>query len=266
LKELYVKKLYIKLDIKRGLKMECYKDFAKVYDKLIYGDVDYKEWSNCIMSICDKYAIGKVRYLDLACGTGNMTIELGKYFKNTWAVDLSYDMLTEAEDKLRSNKIKAKFVCQDITNLNLKGKFDLVTCILDSTNYILDTEKLKSYFESVYNHLDDHGMFIFDMNSYYKLTKILGNNVYNYDDDDVVYIWENILEDDIVEMYLTFFIKEGEKYTRFDEQHKERAYKDDFISEILRETGFTILEKLNNYENEKIGKDTERIVYVLMKK
>lgn len=248
--------------------MECYKEFAKIYDKLIYGDVDYEKWANSIMGICDKYSIKKERYLDLACGTGNMTKEIAKYFSQTWAVDLSYDMLTEAEDKLRSNKIKASFVCQDITNLDLKGKFDLITCILDSTNYILDKEKLKSYFSSVYKHLDDEGLFIFDINSYYKLTKMLGNNVYNYDDEDVVYIWENVLEDDIVEMYLTFFIKEGDTYRRFDEEHRERAYKDNFISEILKEIGFTIVKKLDNYEDEniEIGNDTERIVYVLMKK
>lgn len=97
---------------------------------------------------------------------------------------------------------------------------------------------------------------------------MLGNNVYNYDDEDVVYIWENVLEDDIVEMYLTFFIKEGDTYRRFDEEHRERAYKDNFISELLKELGFTIIKKLDNYEDEniEIGNDTERIVYVLMKK
>lgn len=246
--------------------MECYKEFAKIYDKLIYGDVDYKRWADCIIKICDEYSINKNSYLDLACGTGNMTKEIGKYFKHIWAVDLSYDMLTEAEDKLRNNKLKAKFVCQDISNLNLKSKFDLVTCILDSTNYILDIEKLKNYFISVYEHLNDKGIFIFDINSYYKLTETLGNNIYNYDNEDVVYIWENVLENDIVDMYLTFFIKEGEMYRRFDEEHRERAYTDEFISDLLAKIGFTILKKLNNYESEKIEEDAERIVYVLMKK
>ena len=146
--------------------MECYKEFAKIYDKLIYGDVNYENWANYIIKICDEYGVNKDSYLDLACGTGNMTKEIAKYFKHTWAVDLSYDMLTEAEDKLRGCKIKAKFVCQDISDLDLKSKFDLVTCILDSTNYILDTEKLKNYFVSVYKHLNDKGIFIFDINSY----------------------------------------------------------------------------------------------------
>lgn len=245
--------------------MKCYREFAHIYDRLIHGDIEYKQWSNKILEICNEYSINRESYLDLACGTGNMTREIGKSFKNTWAVDLSSEMLSEAEEKLRNSKIKAKLVCQDISKLNLNSKFDLITCVLDSTNYILEVEDLKNYFLGVYNHLKEGGLFVFDINSYYKLTEVLGNNIYNYDDDEVVYIWENILENDIVDMYLTFFIKEGEKYRRFDEQHMERAYTEDFIDKLLDEIGFNILKKLDNYEDEDIKDDTERIVYVLNK-
>lgn len=245
--------------------MDCYKEFAHIYDKLIYGDVDYKKWSYKILSICDDYKIDKEDYLDLACGTGNMTIELCKKFKHTWAVDMSSEMLTEAEEKLRKEKLKARFACQNIANLKLNKKFDLITCVLDSTNYILDNEELNKYFYSVYDHLKENGVFIFDINSYYKLTEVLGNNLYNYDDEDVVYIWENSLENDIVDMYLTFFIKEGDLYRRFDEEHKEKAYKSEFIEKLLTKVGFHILRKLDNYEDEFIKEDSERIVYILSK-
>ena len=100
----------------------------------------------------------------------------------------------------------------------------MITCALDSTNYILDNQDLIKYFSSVKNHLKDDGLFIFDINSYYKLSEVLGNNLYNYDDGEVVYIWENEFKDDIVDMYLTFFVKRGQMYERFDEHHRERAY------------------------------------------
>lgn len=246
--------------------MDCYKKFAHIYDRLIYGDIDYKNWANVILKICEDYNIIKEDYLDLACGTCNMTKELGKMFKHTWAVDMSCEMLTEAEQKMRLEKIKTQFVCQDISRLNLNKEFDLITCALDSTNYILDEEDLKRYFLLVNKHLKKDGIFIFDINSYYKLTQILGNNAYNYDDDETVYIWENVLENEIVYMYLTFFIKEGEIYRRFDEEHRERAYKQEFIDAVLETSGFKILKKLDNYKSEKIKNETERITYVVMKK
>lgn len=246
--------------------MECYKEFAHIYDELINSDINYKEWASQILKICDELKVNRKDYLDLACGTGNITGEIVSEFNNTWAVDLSYDMLTEAETKLRGNRNNIKFVCQDITELNLNRKFDLITCCLDSTNYILEDSSLKEYFSSVLNHLKDEGIFIFDINSYYKLTEVLGNNVYNYDDENVTYIWQNSLEEDIVDMYLTFFVKQGELYKRFDEQHSERAYKCEEIEAALQEIGLEIVMKMNNYEDRDIEDSTERIVYVVKKR
>lgn len=245
--------------------MSQYKDFAFIYDELINGDINYGAWANKILDICSSLSIEKKDYLDLACGTGNMTIEIAKHFRNTWAVDISSQMLTEAESKFRALNMKARFVCQDISNLQLNHKFDLITCCLDSTNYILEEGDLENYLNSVYNHLKENGVFIFDINSYYKLTHILGNNIFTFDNDDVVYIWENFLKDDIVQMNLTFFVKNGDLYRRFDEEHCERAYKEHYLDALIGRTGFKIIDKLNNYASSDIDDTCERIVYVLRK-
>lgn len=245
--------------------MNQYKDLAHIYDDLINCDVDYKAWADKILIVCSRLNIEKKNYLDLACGTGNMTELISKEFKGAWAVDLSSSMLSEAESKLRNLGIKARFVCQDICKLKLNQSFDLITCCLDATNYILEEPDLKSYFLGVYSHLKDNGVFIFDINSYYKLTNILGNNIFTYDNDKVVYIWDNYLENDIVDMKLVFFVKENENYKRFDEEHTERAYKEDYLESIITEAGFIISKKLNNYEETPIDKNCERITYILTK-
>lgn len=243
--------------------MDCYKEFANIYDELINGDINYDKWEDTILDICNAESIEREDYLDLACGTGNLTILLGKHFKNTWGVDLSYEMLMEADKKFRNDRRHAKLVCQNICNLNLNKKFDLITCALDSTNYILDKDDLTRYFKNIKVHLKDDGIFIFDVNSYYKLSEVLGNNLFNYDDKEVVYIWENEFEDSITDMYLTFFVKRGELYERFDEEHRERAYKDSELEEAISEAGLKVIKKLDNYENKIINEKTERIVYVV---
>ena len=245
--------------------MDCYKEFAHIYDELINSDIDYKTWASKILCICKEYGIDWSSYLDLACGTGNLTIEIAGQFKQIMAVDLSCDMLCEAEKKIRDAGIKAKFVCQDICELNLNDTYNLITCCLDSSNYILEDENFEKYLLGVYNILKEEGLFIFDINSYYKLTNVLGNNIYNFDSDDVVYIWENCLENDIVEMNLTFFKKEGQVYRRFDEEHSERAYKEEYIERVIKEIGFEIIKKMDNYEEKAVTENTERICYVLGK-
>lgn len=243
--------------------MDSYKRFAGIYDELINEDISYETWSKKIMELCGSLNINKTDYLDLACGTGNITEKIAPFFKSTWAVDLSEDMLVEADTKLRGNNIKVKCVLQDMRYLTLNRKFDLITCCLDSLNYITNLEDLDQCIGSVKKHLKAEGIFIFDVNSYNKLVKVLGNNTFTYTGEEVAYIWENFCEEDIVQMYLTFFIKEGNFYERFEEEHIEKAYKEEEIEEILKRNGFEIIVKMDNYSDREPDCSSERITYVV---
>ncbi|MGL4873306.1 MAG: class I SAM-dependent DNA methyltransferase [Clostridium sp.] len=243
----------------------AYCEFAKIYDGLINEDIDYKKIGDKVKEIIDRYNVEKKMYLDLACGTGNVSIEVARGFKESFAVDLSEEMLREAFEKFKKEKIKSRIVRQDMTELTLNKKFNLITCVLDSTNYITEEEGIEKYFKSVYNHLEDDGIFIFDINSYYKLSEVLGNNIYTYNSDDVFYSWENTFEDNITNMFLTFFIKDGELYERFEEEHFERAYKEEEIECLLQKANLKVLEKWDGYTENKVKEDSERILYVVKK-
>ena len=242
-----------------------YGEFAKIYDELICEDIDYNKIEERILGIISKHNIKCEDYLDLACGTGNVAIRMAKHFTNTYLVDLSEEMLQEAYLKLKKERIKGKVICQDMSELSLNHTFDLITCVLDSTNYILEIEDLKDYFKGVYKHLKEDGLFIFDINSFYKLTTILGNNIFSYNTEEVFYNWENTIEDDIVNMYLTFFVKNGDLYERFEEEHYERAYTENQIEGIIQECGFSIINKFDGYNEKDVNEESERILYVLKK-
>lgn len=243
----------------------AYGEFAKIYDDLINKDINYDNMVSRIIEICNEHNIECKDYLDVACGTGNVTVRLAKHFKDIYAVDLSEDMLREAFNKLKENRIKGKIICQDMTEMQLNRKFDLITSVLDSTNYITDEDDLEKYFSSVKEHLKDDGIFIFDVNSYYKLSEILGNNIYTYSEEDVFYTWENVFEDDMVSMFLTFFVKQGELYERFEEEHFERAYKEEELESALSNCGLKVINKFDGYSNNKVQANSERIVYVVKK-
>ena len=202
----------------------AYGEFANIYDELIYEDINYDKVCEKIIDICTENGMIFEDYLDLACGTGNVAIKVAKYFKNTYAVDLSDDMLNIAFDKFKKNKIKAKVICQDMCELSLNKIFNLITSVLDSTNYITEDEDLLQYFRNVYEHLKENGLFIFDINSYYKLSTVLGNNIYTYSSDEIFYTWENSFEEEVLNMFLTFFVKQDNGlYEKFEEEHFERA-------------------------------------------
>ena len=192
-------------------------------------------------------------------------MRLATKFRDIFAVDLSEDMLREAFEKFKANKIKGKVICQDMTELTLNKKFDLITSVLDSTNYIIEEDGIESYFKSIYDHLNDDGIFIFDINSYYKLSEILGNNIYTYSEEEVFYTWENTFEDDLLSMFLTFFVRKGDLYERFEEEHLERAYKEEEIEAYLKNANLEVINKFDGYTNDKVKSDSERLVYVVKK-
>ncbi|SJT67961.1 Uncharacterised protein [Clostridioides difficile] len=67
-------------------------------------------------------------------------------------------------------------------------------------------------------------------------------------------------------MFLTFFVKSKEElYERFEEQHIERAYKEEELEKALKDCSFKLVGKFDSYSNNSVFKESERIVYVVSK-
>ena len=114
----------------------------------------------------------------------------------------------------------------------------------------------------------DDGVFIFDISSYYKLSTILGNNMYGENREDVAYMWQNYFdsEENVVEMELAFFIKEEDgRFTRFEEVHQQRAYTEKEVLKMLKKAGFTNVKTYGDFTFEAPKEDSERIFFVCKK-
>ncbi|MGB4589026.1 MAG: class I SAM-dependent methyltransferase [Clostridiaceae bacterium] len=241
--------------------MESYLGFSAIYDKLIKEDIDYEEIAEFILN----EAKDRNNYLDLGCGTGNLSAIIGTHFNETYLVDLSPDMLTQAEDKFNELGIRHRLFAISMSDFSFDQTFSLITSSIDALNYLLTDEELQSFFAHVYDHLEKDGVFIFDINSAYKLEEILGNNNFVYTEDDLVYTWENYLEDDILEMYLNFFIKTGKLYERVEEVHYEKVYTLEEILFQLDKAGFKEIKLSESYGQGEIRKETERITFTVRK-
>ena len=246
--------------------MSKYGKFAKVYDDLMV-DFDYKEWFKYIEDIFNKYNKNIDKVLEMACGTGNLSQYLAKSRYDLTCFDISDDMLSHAYEKLRKYK-NVDIMKQNMISFDINKSFDAVVSICDSINYIIKDKDLEETFQNVYDHLEEDGIFVFDINSHFKLKHIIGNNTFVEDNEEVFYVWENFYDDeeDICEFYLTFFFKKDEiNYERFDEEHIERAYKVSEILEILKEVGFKDVDIYDGFSFDPVKDDTERINFVAIK-
>lgn len=238
-----------------------YMDFAKIYDRLICEDIDYGAIADFVQKCFDKMGVKPELMLDLACGTGTLTSIFAERGYDMIGADLSVEMLSVAREK----NADILFLCQDMRELELYGTVDAAVCMTDSLNYITEYEDLCRVFKLVKNYLNPDAPFIFDMNSHYKLSEIISDNIFTYDNDEVYYTWENEYDEQCrcADFYLTFFIKENELYRRFDEHHTQKAYTSDEVVQALREAGFSQISIYDGYSFSEAREDSERLVYAV---
>lgn len=240
-----------------------YNEFASLYDELM-TDIDYKEWYMYIENIFHRFGKEPKSILEMACGTGNLSYYLSMKGYDLTCFDLSSEMLSIAYNKLRKFK-NVKLLNQNMLNFCINKKFDIVLSICDSINYIRYKDDLLLTFKNVREHLNEGGIFIFDINSYYKLKHIIGNNTFVEDKEDIFYVWQNYFDDinNIAEFYLTFFVSDGEnKHTRFDEEHFEKAYHKDEIIELLELASFKQIYCFDGFTFNEPNEKSERINFV----
>ncbi|SKA89140.1 Methyltransferase domain-containing protein [Caloramator quimbayensis] len=245
--------------------MNQYIELSGIYDKMI--DIDYDKWIFFVESYFENkgMSLKQKNVLELGCGTGNMTLRLKERGADVTALDLSSDMLSIAQEKLRLKRYKINFINQDMRDFNINKKYDYVFSFCDGYNYIIEENDIIESFKRVYNHLSSYGYFMFDISTPYKLKNIIGNNTFTLNEDNLCYIWDNYLEDDIIEMYITFFVKEENLYKRFDENHIQRAHDLGKIKEYLYIAKFKDIEIYDDYNLTNIKDKSMRAVFIAKK-
>lgn len=244
-----------------------YSYFAEYYDVLT-ENVEYKKRAEYFLELFRKHGHDAGLTLDLACGTGTLTLELSKRGIDIFGCDMSSDMLCAAQQKASENDKNIIFICQKMQNLELYGKIDTCICTLDSINHLLSAEDVQKTFKRVNNYLNDNTLFVFDVNTVYKHKYILGDNCYIYDTNKVFCAWQNNYYEKNNEVIITldFFERIGKFYKRSTEQFSERAYSDDDIRNMAENAGFEVEAVYDDMSFESLKQNSQRAVYVLKKR
>ena len=207
-----------------------YENLSIVYDKLM--DVDYDAYKNIIsQELGDRKDL---LVLDLGCGSGTMLPTLTKYGQ-VFAVDNSEQMLALANRKVP----ECNYFAMDLLEIsNLGYKFDFV-------------------------------LSAFDLHTPKKISDMINNQVFGYEDEEISYLWftyetDRELE---VESELSFFVKEDSGlYRKLEQFHSQRTYEVDAIFDSIKSIGF----KINDYfcdfnKNNKDFDSSDRIIFILEK-
>ena len=246
-----------------------YDQFGTVYDMIGHDRFSIR-MAEYALEILKKFKFEPHDGLDLCCGTGSAVRTFADQGIAMSGLDRSPQMLAIARQKLANRHVK--LYRQELPRFAIKNaasgrhssvqQFDFVTCFFDSLNYLHDERQLLATFKAVRRHLRPGGWFIFDMNTPYHLRVVFTDQrPFSGVRDNVAWIFRNgpTRTPDAADMLLTFFVKRGKHWQRFDEIHRERAYSNQVITSALRDAGFQVKGKYRCLSFEPPTRKTMRV-------
>ena len=240
--------------------MNTYTDIAPYYDYLL-RHVNYQKWFEYIRSIIVNFGPEPEFIVELGCGTGKFGAKFSQDGYTVYGIDNSLEMLRVA--KTRSFK-NFRIICADIRKFNLAKKAHFIFSVHDTLNYVTEGADIKKVFKSVYENLDDDGIFLFDLTTEYNILKNFHSKETKYSTRDAAILWSNEYDKEEKIICSTIRIKR-KKMDDVVEKHVQRIYSIDFIKELLIQEGFELLHIFGDYTYEYPKKDTIMMNFVTRK-
>ncbi len=145
--------------------MTSYEKLDRFYDAAMG---DRTEMASYIRRLIRRHKPRARTLLELACGTGAILKILAKSY-DVVGLDLSPSMLSIARKKLP----QVKFFQRNMVSFDLGRKFDVIICVFDSINHVLEFADWQKIFRNAAQHLEEDGLFLFDINTEAKLERLI---------------------------------------------------------------------------------------------
>lgn len=220
--------------------MSAYDALAASYDGLM-ADGAYRRRAAFLERRLKKSPVPVHTVLDLACGTGTIACLLAQRGYEVLAADGSEEMLTQAAAKAEGLETPPLFLLQSMPRLRLARPVDAVVSTLDSLNYLTRDRDLRETFRRVRRWLKPGGLFLFDVNTPYKLRRMDGE-LYMDETEDSVCVWRTFFSEkrQVCTYQVDLFrLRPDGAWDRSFEEHRERAWSEEEIRRYLAEAGFT---------------------------
>ncbi len=246
--------------------MESYDIFSKYYD-IFTENVDYKSRTEHICEVFERYDRLPSLLLDVGCGSGNFTSCFYKKGIDVIGVDISEGMLSIAKEKAEKENQNILYLNQSADELDLYGTVDGAVCLLDTVNHIVNKRQLQASFNKISLFLEKDRLFVFDVNTEYKQSEILGNNTFVLENEQVYLVWQNFWDKarKISDIELDFFEKENGGYKRETVSFCERVYTRAELAEMLKKAGLKLIAVHCENGFSTPNKTSQRNVYVARK-
>ncbi len=216
---------------------------AEYYDEVM-EKVDYEEWARYIITLFSMSSLKPIKtVLDLALGTGTISIILQRTGFEVFGLDYSQGMLKVAKRKFQQKlNLSPNLVRADFREIPFKNAFfDGVYSTFDSLNNILEPAELEKTFKEVRRILKKGGAFVFDLNTEWSLKEEWDNKTRVEETANTLTIWKSRYLNGISYLYFTLFVREDRQkdlYRKVSTVFRERGYNPSEVKRMLKRSGF----------------------------
>ena len=141
-----------------------YADVAMNYDsylpEVVKNTYYLDNFEEFHLSLAEKHASQGV--LDIACGTGALTLPLVKAGYNVTAFDLSAPMVDITRKKLLKENFSADLFVANMTDFKIDRKFSLAIIARSGFMHLLTAKEQRQTFLNIKDHLTDGGILTFN--------------------------------------------------------------------------------------------------------
>jgi ubiquinone/menaquinone biosynthesis C-methylase UbiE len=229
-----------------------YSVLADFYDTLVKDVEATDQWV-----AYTKHRVHGNNILELACGSGEITLALANEGYRLDALDLSEAMIERAMRKDITGKVR--FMQGDMLDLSGYGTYDAILCYCDSINYLLPTD-LDVLFNEVNRHLEKNGVFLFDMHTPDRLVEFTEPFIEEGWIDTTAYQWAIESDDRRIIHHFRFYFADG---TAITETHVQYVFDLQDVTKQLEKNGFSVT-ATSDFE-EPTGNEGEKYFICAMK-
>ena len=243
--------------------MEPYSALAPYYDAF-NRDVPYDRILRFYRRLFRRAGIRPHLILDLACGTGAMSVRLADAGYEVIGADASAQMLSIAVGReTAEDAVPPIWLCQRMERLDLYGTIDAAVCCLDGVGYVTNPAALARAFSRVRLFMNPGGVFIFDINSAHRLRSLDGS-AFTRECEGAFCVYQADFSERTKKLTYTLdlFEEEDGLWRRSTEYHTERAYEVEELRELLLSAGFASVEVFGDCREEPPAPDEGRLFFL----
>lgn len=213
--------------------------------------------------------------LELACGSGRLTIPLAEAGVEIMGLDISEEMLNLAALKASERGIKIPLVQGDIRRFNLNKEFKFIFIPAQSLTHLHRREEVEDFFSGVRRHLAEDGRFLIEL--FNPSVKLLARDPNHRDrvgeyegpseESGRVSVTEEVSYDAATQInYIRWFFRSERNVQERVLSFEMRQFFPQEIAALLWYNGFLIEHKYGSYDDREFDSDSPKQLIVCRSK